>query len=107
MTTIVSMARLAPAYPAQAADHRHTCASRMYVLAENMGLDLEDELYVLARYLISTDRARLVDAVRPSLRNIFMPNTTTDSKTYILLAYVVNNGQDGILNNVRQHRIQR
>lgn len=50
----------------------------MYVLAENLGLDLEDELYVLARYLISTDRARLVDAVRPSLRNIFMPNTTTE-----------------------------
>ncbi|KAJ9110438.1 hypothetical protein QFC19_001564 [Naganishia cerealis] len=50
----------------------------MYVLAENLGLDLENELYVLARYLISTDRARLVDAVRPSLRNIFMPNTTTD-----------------------------
>jgi hypothetical protein len=51
---------------------------RMYVLAENLGLDLEDELYILARYLIATDRARLVDAVRPSLRNIFMPNTTTD-----------------------------
>lgn len=55
-----------------------TAGRRMYVLAENLGLDLEDELYVLARYLISTDRARLVDAVRPSLRNIFMPNTTTD-----------------------------
>lgn len=39
-------------------------------------MDLETEVYPLARYLIQIRKVKLTDVIRKSLRNIFMVEST-------------------------------
>lgn len=41
-------------------------------------MDLELELYPTAQYLVFTQRVKVIDVIRPSLRNIFLPDTTSE-----------------------------
>lgn len=48
----------------------------LYEIAAYLGMDLVSEVYPLARYLIHIRKVKLIDVVRKSLRNVFMPEST-------------------------------
>lgn len=53
---------------------------RLAEISERLNLNLEDEIYPLARYLIYTRHAKLIDVIEPRLRNVFLPDTTSNKE---------------------------
>lgn len=49
---------------------------RLYEIAAYLEMDMHNEVYPLARYLIHIRKVKLIDVVRKSLRNVFMPEST-------------------------------
>lgn len=50
---------------------------RLYQIAAFLEMDLESEVYPLARYLIHIRKVKLIDVVRKTLRNVFIPESTS------------------------------